>query len=514
MSKLNVEFMDEESGFRSKAEDTLEYEIHSIIKKRQSIDERMLNNEAFEQLSEWRHASLEWYSFPEDAVILEIGAGMGALTGLLIEKAKSVVCIEIKKYRCEIIKDRFEKCNNLQVVNMNFAEYETQEKFDIIVLHDIWGYVKKYYKKDCAYIEVLKRLKTMLKAEGKLIIFAENRLGIKYFSGAYEEYSGKFFTGLNSFDGYDYIKTFTQNELVNIGNAAGFTRHKFYYPYPDCIFPTQIYTDESLRQMYYGGICAQVGIARFKFFDEQRLLRSFQREGIVTKFANAFIIELCGEQGNVDEMNYYYLNPNFEKRMHQVIYGGRNGIRSDMYLMDIIDRVDNGMVKEKRPEIEKIYNFFKKCVILIRSKDDFIYSIRDIYVDNEEFYLYPGCKEANNKIKKFKDIYFITEWYEEYIYGRKSLEKLVPLKVIFDKCKIAKERISEFREEYKKMLSDINSLARHYGNQYYSNIIYPIDIYLNGDLITENIEEQNLILKKTSTVLDENRLLTELRSLE
>ena len=36
---------------------------------------------------------LNWYPFKKDADVLEVGAGMGALTGLLCEKAKSVVSV-------------------------------------------------------------------------------------------------------------------------------------------------------------------------------------------------------------------------------------------------------------------------------------------------------------------------------------------------------------------------------------------------------------------------------------
>lgn len=44
-----------------------------------------------------RQNLLEWYPFKEGAEVLEIGAGCGAITGILCDKCKHVTSVELSK---------------------------------------------------------------------------------------------------------------------------------------------------------------------------------------------------------------------------------------------------------------------------------------------------------------------------------------------------------------------------------------------------------------------------------
>jgi len=49
--------------------------------------------------SKIRENLLDWYPFKENSSLLEVGAGCGALTGLLSKKVSSVTCIELSEKR-------------------------------------------------------------------------------------------------------------------------------------------------------------------------------------------------------------------------------------------------------------------------------------------------------------------------------------------------------------------------------------------------------------------------------
>ena len=53
----------------------------------------------------------------EDDLVIEIGPGMGALTGELVKRAGKVIAIEIDKRLVEILKNNFALTENLEIVN-------------------------------------------------------------------------------------------------------------------------------------------------------------------------------------------------------------------------------------------------------------------------------------------------------------------------------------------------------------------------------------------------------------
>ncbi len=59
-------------------------------------------------LSRVRENILNWYPFQEDATCLEIGSGCGAISGLLCERMKKVVSVELSKQRADINMARHE----------------------------------------------------------------------------------------------------------------------------------------------------------------------------------------------------------------------------------------------------------------------------------------------------------------------------------------------------------------------------------------------------------------------
>lgn len=482
MAKINIEFMDDGSGFCSKIEDDLELRVLRSLSLKTKKYENGLD--VYEQISEWRHSVLEWYDFERDASLLEIGAGMGALTGLFLNKVSRVVCIENKKSRCDILQQRFSE-EGIEIVNENYAYYDTDERFDYIVAHDIVGYIKKYFGRQASLNDFFYKVKKFLKPNGKLLLLTENRIGMKYFSGECEDYSEKFFQGLNDFDGYDLIRTYSKSELIQSSEKAGFLYHRFYYPYPDLTFTTQIFTDEIFDKVYYGGINKSVVHDSLSFFDEQRVLRTLQREGVVDKFANAFIVELS-EQEIPQTMVYYKMNPNYPYGLYQDVYKHNPiGVRMDKYVLDILDKQIRNDMTEK-DNLENVWELFYKCLVKVRNEKR-LFTVKDIYVYDQGPYFY-GEGIVDDRYLELLDCYFVYEWYREYIMGCSAYEKICSVKEMCQRCGITVERYRLFFKIYKY---DEDSLSKLYRNKYSTNLIYPIDIYKNGDPMLDSLEESD-----------------------
>ncbi len=57
---------------------------------------------------------------------------------------------------------------------------------------------------------------------------------------------GREFVGIEGYPGIDFVETFSKPELEQMLQENGFSKFKFYYPYPDYKFPAVIYSDEYL----------------------------------------------------------------------------------------------------------------------------------------------------------------------------------------------------------------------------------------------------------------------------
>lgn len=198
-------------------------------------------------LSDIRENVIEWYPLKDNADVLEIGSGCGAITGILSKKAKSVTCIELSERRSMINAYRHKDCDNIQIKLGNFQDIEpTLSKFDYITLIDVWEYAGSYISGNNPFGDMLSIAQKHLKKNGKLIIAIENKMGIKYLNGAPEDHTGNLYDGVNDYIGGASVRTFSKNEVESMLNEAGFQNVEFYFPIPDYKLPSAIYSDKYL----------------------------------------------------------------------------------------------------------------------------------------------------------------------------------------------------------------------------------------------------------------------------
>ncbi len=242
-------------------------------------------------LSDVRENVLEWYDFDPEASLLEIGAGCGAITGLLCRKVKRVVCNDLSKRRSTINATRNGHNGNLEIYVGNFEDLQLEEKFDYVTLIGVYEYSGYYISQGEPYTTMLERVKRFLKPGGKLIIAIENKFGLKYWAGAAEDHTAGFFDGIENYAGKKGVKTFSKPEITKLLTGAGFVQNDFYYPMPDYKLPTAVYSDDFLpKKGMLNDITTSYDRDRYVMFDEAAAYESLIEDGQFPYFANSFLI--------------------------------------------------------------------------------------------------------------------------------------------------------------------------------------------------------------------------------
>ena len=181
--------------------------------------------------------------------------------------------------------------NNLEIMVGNFEDIKLEEKFDYVTLIGVLEYSIYYISGDNQFNTMLKKAKDYLKPNGKLIIAIENKYGLKYFSGAAEDHTGRMFDGIKNYNGIEKVRTFSRNTLEEMLDCAGFGHNEFYYPFPDYKMPTVVYSDDYLPQHI---IKEDVNVCydrnRYRFFDERLAYEGICEAGLFQQMANSFLV--------------------------------------------------------------------------------------------------------------------------------------------------------------------------------------------------------------------------------
>lgn len=255
-------------------------------------------------LSEVRTNILNWYPFEAGAHVLEVGAGCGAITGAIADKAKKVVAIDLSKRRSMINAYRNRDKENIEIIVGNFNDVAAglTEKFDYVTLIGVLEYGELYIPGNDSYRTFLKKIASLLKPNGKVLIAIENQLGLKYFAGCREDHVGKYFEGIEGYTTTNSVKTFSKKVLKEIIEGSGYENIQFAYPYPDYKLPTTIYTDDFLPVK--GELVNNLrnfDADRMVFFDETKVWDTMIEAGLFHEFSNSFFVEAT-KPGKVVEM--------------------------------------------------------------------------------------------------------------------------------------------------------------------------------------------------------------------
>lgn len=223
--------------------------------------------------------------------VLEIGAGMGAVTGALAQRTAHVDCIELSERRSLANAYRNEDHDNIHIYVGNYENVKLQKKYDVVTLIGVLEYAGFYIHTDGdSAKEMLNQIYRQMKSGGRLYIAIENRLGLKYFAGCNEDHLGAPFCGIEGYSSKQKVRTFSRSEIMMILQETGFSSLYFYYPYPDYKLPSVIYSDDVLSGDFLP-VVENFDMPRIRVFDEKKALESMRNTEEIRVFANSFLIE-------------------------------------------------------------------------------------------------------------------------------------------------------------------------------------------------------------------------------
>lgn len=280
-----------------------------------------------------RRNILDWYPFCSDMSVLEVGAGMGALTGMLCEKCGTVTALDSSLVRSRVNAVRHRDKDNLSVCACSLQDFEPGCKFDAIVLIEELKYADLYFKGGSPMLDMLQYLKNLLKEQGVLLAAIENRYGVKYFSGAREEHDGLLFSRLEGYPDRHSARTFGKKTIEKLFASAGFARAEFYYPYPDHKMPSSIFSDYG--QEFYAYLFEDFqnyGEYLYKALNEANVLAGAAEDGLFPLLSNSFLVEARLREANGRPRMLYakissQRNPRYSIRTEIWNMGGKRKVR-------------------------------------------------------------------------------------------------------------------------------------------------------------------------------------------
>lgn len=291
--KLDYSFFSEKKTDRVSS---VEEEILECVKNEPNVLTILQNDQRWQvlyHLSPVRQNILEWYDFDGNAECLEIGSECGAITEVLSRKMRYVDCVDPSDLRCQINAYRNKDLSNINIFVSDFQSLNLDKKYEYITLIGVLDRLDDYFNDDFSYTDLLIKLKSMLKPNGKLLIAVENKYGLNNWSGHADDKTGRYFAsiiGANKTS--ENSMSFTKEKLNSLLLESGFSNCRYYYPIPDYKFPTQIFSDDNLpkssdivfENVTYDNIA-------LKLFDENDAMKELIADGMFPVFANSFFVE-------------------------------------------------------------------------------------------------------------------------------------------------------------------------------------------------------------------------------
>lgn len=265
--------------------------------------------------SKKRHLVVRQFGIKAGDKVLELGAGCGSVTRYLAEIGAEVTSVEGTAARAAVNGKRCKDFPNVKIYVDNITQFETDEKFDWILMIGVLEYSPKYASTQNPPDEYLSIAKKLIKPTGKFVLAIENKLGIKYMNGASEDHNGKIFYGPEDLYNKKDITTWGKSELKNILNTSGFISTEFHSTFPDYKLPTLLINESADQHINFRSEELLHYIKSHDYrgnhkrlYEESFMAASLRKNGILSNFANSFVIVSSLHENSIssNELATYY----------------------------------------------------------------------------------------------------------------------------------------------------------------------------------------------------------------
>lgn len=366
-----------------------------------------------------RENLFNWYPFVANSTALEIDGNRGVITGLLCDRMDKVTTIEENVEAKNENLSRNKKYKNLEVLIRQEYSILDELKFDYIILGD-------------ARFETVSQAQSIFELVNRhrkettvILVAVANPLGAKYLSGAVNPNTGCNCDVLSNKSGI------TKAQWIELIEGMGWRINRWYYPFPDHIFPTEIFSDESILNGGYGREYSNFSDERVELWEERAFYSRIDGKD-VSYFVNSFLIEICNQPQQ--EVVYAKLNKDRKTRFQigtliRTVANEEQKVRTKEVLKFPLENEAKGHVNRMHESEEKFC--LERISALSSEMRDDVAVYRFITNKNLDYMIKQWILEG----KKDEVIQVIRDFFEEYFkdaqscsfYGKKFCEIFGPV---------------------------------------------------------------------------------------
>lgn len=246
-------------------------------------------------------AIIKWYDIRQEskAACVVYEQGISSLIAEALEEER--LCVE---------------CLKLETLDRE-EENPGKEIYDIIIAIDIIEYAHNP-------AAVMNHIHGLLKPDGRCLLAADNRLGIRYFCGDQDAFSGKIY---DSVENYVHLfpqeredmngRTYSKAELMEFLEKAGFRQYRVFSVFPRISNPQLLLAEDyAPNESLDIRVFPEYNNPDTVFLFEEELYPSLLANGLLHGMANGFLIE-CAPEGALSPVN-------------QVTLSGERGVENAM----------------------------------------------------------------------------------------------------------------------------------------------------------------------------------------
>lgn len=221
-----------------------------------------------------RQGLLQWYDFRQNSSVLYMGDREDAIGEMLADKPVNLSCASEEQFRSVEWQQEHKRCFDYLVAIESLERYQNAE-------------------------ETLGIWRGLLKESGVLLLGMNNRLGIRYFCGDRDPYTGRNFDGIENYRRAYGSETdvfrgrcYSRRELERMLRRAGWSAFQFFSVLPDLHNANMVYAEDYLpNEDLANRLFPTYNYADTVFLEEAPLYESLEENGLFHKMANAWLVE-------------------------------------------------------------------------------------------------------------------------------------------------------------------------------------------------------------------------------
>ena len=170
--------------------------------------------------------------------------------------------------------------------------------------------------------EYIRECGRLLVENGRLLFSMNNRLGIRFFCGDRDHYTGRVFDGIENYShciNHSDGNCYTKSEMRLIIEKAGFSYSRFYAVFSGVDYPTHIIAEDFIpNEDLANRILPVYNYPPTVFMEEETLYNSLIKENLFYAHANGYLVEISYDERELSDISYATLSLGRSEETHSL----------------------------------------------------------------------------------------------------------------------------------------------------------------------------------------------------